>query len=411
VRELSIEGIPAAPSISLSGTLRASPGYRTVDVDVAGPKIVLGPPVAGVLMDLVVRGRLDERGVDISALDGRIDHGPFRAIGRWDFRTEKKEARVHLVGENVLVLSDKLGRVRVSPDIWVSGSAEAGWKVDGSAELPSLVFYGELGDPQASREGQVKAAGAPKLRLAPAPGGGFLIPGGLGGGEKIALDLELRTTREARVENSVLGALVRAELRLGGTLAAPSISGTIGARRGEVKLATGVFLRIERLDVALPKEEGHAGTIYFKGRSGKGEGTITVVIAGPLDDPSLTLSSNPPRKQEDLLATLAFGMAPGAVSGQNALGTLAVKVFEQATDAWPKAEPAESFWSRLSLSTADEDAPDPEKRVPWQLPPTGSARGTIVRTEYLLNSFLSVVVESDREANVSGDLKVRFHFR
>jgi hypothetical protein len=80
-------------------------------------------------------------------------------------------------------------------------------------------------------------------------------------------------------------------------------------------------------------------------------------------------------------------------------------------DAWPKAEPAESFWSRLSLSTADENAADPEKRVPWQLPPTGSARGTIVRTEYLLNSFLSVVVESDREANVSGDFKVRFHFR
>jgi len=411
VRELSVEGVPAAPSVSLSGTLRASPGYRTLDVDVAGPKIVLGPPVAGVLTDLVVRGRLDEKGVELYALDGRLDHGPFRAIGRWDFRTDRKEARLHLVGENVLVLSDKLGRVRISPDVWVTGSAEAGWKVDGSAELPSLVFYRELGDPQASRQGQVKAAAAPKLRLAPAPGGGFLIPAGLPGGERVALDLELRTTREARVENSALGALVRAELRLGGTLAAPSLSGTVGARRGEVKLATGVFLRIERLDVTLPKEEGHAGTIYFKGRSGKGEGAITVVISGPLDEPAITLSSNPPRKQEDLLATLAFGMAPGTVSGQDALGTLAVKVFEQATDAWPKAEPAESFWSRLSLSTKDEDAPDPEKRVPWQLPPTGSARGTIVRTEYLLNSFLSVVVESDREANVSGDLKVRFHFR
>jgi hypothetical protein len=411
VRELVIEGVPAAPSISLSGRLRADAGFRTLDFDVAGPKIVLGPPTAGVLTDLVVSGRLDQNGIEVYALDGRLDHGPFRAIGRWDFRTERKEARLHLVGDNVLVLSDKLGRVRVSPDVWISGSADVGWKVDGSLELPSLVFYGELGDPQATRQGQVKAAAAPKLRLTPAPGGGILIPGGLKGGERIALDLELRTTREARIENSALGALVRADLRLGGTLAAPSLSGTLAARRGEVKLATGVFLRIERLDLTLPREEGHAGTIYFKGRSGKGEGTITVVISGPLDDPTLALSSNPPRKQEDLLATLAFGMAPGAVSGQDALGTLAVKVFEQATDAWPKAEPAESFWSRLSLSTADENAPDAEKRVPWQLPPTGSARGTIVRTEYLLNSFLSVVVESDREANVSGDFKVRLHFR
>jgi autotransporter translocation and assembly factor TamB len=382
-----------------------------VEFDIVGPKIVLGPPVAGVLTNLVVSGRLDERGVEFYALDGRLDHGPFRAIGRWDFRTERKEARLHLVGENVLVLSDRLGRVRVSPDVWVSGSAEAGWKVDGSAEFPSVLFYGELGDPQASREGQVKAAAAPRLRLPPAPGGGVLVPGGLEGGERVALDLQIRTTREARVENSALGALVRADLHLGGTLAAPSLSGSIGSRRGEIKLATGVFLRIERLEVALPKEEGRSGTIYFKGRSGKGEGVITVVIAGPLDDPALTLSSNPPRKQEELLATLAFGMGPGEVSGQNALGTLAVKAFAQATDAWPKAEPAENLWSRLSLSTADESALDAEKRVPWQLPPTGSARGTIVRTEYLLNSFLSVVVESDREANVSGDLKVRFHFR
>lgn len=409
---LDLQGVPAAPSISLLGTIRASSDYRTIDYDVAGSNIVLGKPVGGTLTGLVARGRLDERGIEISTLEGKLDHGPFRVAGRWDFRDPGKAVRLHAVGENVLVLSDdKLGRLRVSPDVRVTGNAETGWKVEGSAELPSLFFYGELGDPQAARTQKAKQAAAPKIQLSPAPGGGFRLPAGIEGGERVALDLELRTTREARIENSSLGALVRANLRLGGTLALPSVSGTVAARTGEVKLATGVFLRIERLDLTLPREKGHAATIYFSGRSGKGEGSITVVMTGPLDDPTLTLSSTPPRKQEELLAALAFGQAPGAVSGQGALGTLAVKVFEQATDSWPKAEPRESFWSRLSLSTASEDTPDPGKRVPWQLPPTASARGTIVRTEYLLNSFLSVVVESDREANVSGDLKVRFHFR
>lgn len=399
---LQIDGVPQAPSISLRGTIQASADYRTLDFNVAG---------SGAQATFEAKGRLDDRGVEVAMLEGRLDHGPFRGSGRWDFRDASNGVRFHVVGENALVLSDKTGRVRLSPDVRIRGDAKTGWKVEGSAEVPALFFYGELGDPQAARTGKAKQAAAPKLKLNPAVGGGFRLPAGLEGGDRVALDLELRTTREARIENSALGALVRANLRLGGTLAAPSISGTVSARTGEVKLATGVFLRIERLDLTLPREEGHAATIYFKGRSGKGEGSITVVMTGPLDDPVLTLSSNPPRKQEELLAVLAFGQAPGAVSGQDALGTLAVKVFEQATDAWPKAEPSEGFWSRLSLSTASENAPDAEKRVPWQLPPTASARGTIVRTEYLLNSFLSVVVESDREANVSGDLKVRFHFR
>lgn len=409
--ELAIEGIPAAPSISLLGSVRLEKESRAIEFDLAGPEIVLGPPAAGVLTDFAAKGRLDPLGIDLATLEGKLDHGPFRAIGRWEFRTPRKEARLHLVGRNMLVLSDKLGRVRASPNVWFTGNAEEGWTLDGSLELPTVFFYGELGDPHASREGKVKEAAAPKLRLIPAPEGGFQLPAGLGGGERVALDLELRTTREARIENSSLAAMLDAELRLGGTLAMPAVSGRVRARRGEVKLATGVFIRIERLEASLPQQAGQAGTLYFKGRSGKGQGAITVVIAGPLHDPVLSLTSDPPRKQEELLAILAFGKAPGSVSGQDALGTLAVKAFEKATDSWPRAEPREGFWDRLSLSVANEENPDPEKRAPWQLPPTASARGTIVRTEYLLNAFLSVVVESDRQANVSGDLKIRFHFR
>ena len=162
-RELLVVGIPAAPFVSLLGSVRRSADGRVIDVDIAGPKIELAAP-AGVLTDLVVRGRVDERGLDLGTLEGRLDHGPFRAIGRWDFRTEEQAIQGHLVGENLLLLSDKRGRVRASPNLWISGSAKRGWKVDGSVELPSIYFYGELGDPQASREGKVKEAAAPKLR-------------------------------------------------------------------------------------------------------------------------------------------------------------------------------------------------------------------------------------------------------
>jgi hypothetical protein len=90
---------------------------------------------------------------------------------------------------------------------------------------------------------------------------------------------------------------------------------------------------------------------------------------------------------------------------------VAGKVLAGVTDDRPKAEPKDGFWQRLDLGVTSEDAPDPARRAPWELPPTASARGTILRTEYILSSLFSVVVESDREANVSGDLKIRLHFR
>jgi hypothetical protein len=209
----------------------------------------------------------------------------------------------------------------------------------------------------------------------------------------------------------MVGALLNAELHLGGTLAAPALSGTLEGHQGEVKLATGVVLRIDQAKVDLPRGEGGTPTVYFKAHSGKGQGTITAVVSGPLENPSLSLSSDPPKKQEELLAYLAFGHLPGEVAGQEALGLAAQKAVAQATDERPSADPKDGFWEKLDLSLTSEDAPDPTKRLPWELPPTASARGTILRTEYLLSPLFSVVVESDREANVSGDLKIRLHFR
>ena len=279
-RELLILGVPAAPSVSLLGSVRRSADGRVIDLDIAGPKIVLGAP-AGVLTDLVVRGRVDERGLDLATLEGRLDHGPFRAIGRWDFRTAEQAIQGHLVGESLLLLSDKQGRVRASPNIWISGSAERGWKVDGSVELPSIYFYGELGDPQASREGKVKEAAAPKLRLDPAPGGGFLIPGGWSGGDKVAIDLELRMTARPASRTAPSGRCSTRTFGSGGTLAAPAISGTIRARRGEVKLATGVFIRIERAEITLPREPGQPGRSTSRAARGRGRAPSRSSSRGP----------------------------------------------------------------------------------------------------------------------------------
>jgi hypothetical protein len=137
---------------------------------------------------------------------------------------------------------------------------------------------------------------------------------------------------------------------------------------------------------------------------------IVVLITGPMARPTLRLQSNPPRSQEDLLAILAFGRAPGSIAGTDALGTLTGKVIDIFSDAWPDAEAEEGFWSKVAIDLAGSSTVE-RPVAPWELPTRGTSRGTMVRTEYLLNEFFSIVGESDREANLSGDLKLRIRFR
>jgi hypothetical protein len=363
----------------------------------------------GTLSDLRGEGRLGREGLEDLDIRGTLGDGGFRALARWAFRSPAGALVAHLMGEDLLVFSNPSARVRVSPNLWAERGA-AGWKLSGSVELPTLLYYQDFGSP-ASSGTPASAAAGPGIRLPAAPGGGVLLPLSIPSPEPVELDVAVRTMAPVRIENSLVGALLGAELHVGGSLSGPVLSGVVEGHQGEVKLATGIVLRIDRLKLDLPGGPGGIPSVYFKAHSGKGEGAITAIVAGPLESPSLSLSSDPPKKQEELIAYLAFGHLPGDVGGSEALGMVAGKVFAGITDDRPKAEPKDGFWQRLDLGVTSEDAPDSSKRLPWELPPTTSARGTILRTEYLLSSLFSVVVESDREANVSGDLKIRFHFR
>jgi hypothetical protein len=256
----------------------------------------------------------------------------------------------------------------------------------------------------------VKEVRAPGISLPRAPEGGFLVLPGIPGLEAVTLDARAATTGECRIENSGVGVLFSAEARIGGTLAAPALSGTGRLRSGEVKLTTGVFVRIEKAEVELPPEPGRLARVHAEGRTGYGRGAIEVVVDGPLAEPELRLRSDPPRSQQDLLAYLAFGQLPGDVSGTGALGVLALRLYKEQTGARPSAEPKETLLERLNPEILTPAERPGERRSPWTLPAAGTSRGTVVRTEYFVNRYVSVVAETDREANVGGDVKLRLRF-
>lgn len=369
------------------------------------------PPVAlAEATDLRVVARLDADGVEIETADGALGGGPFWASGRWDFWKPDLPLTLWITGWDVLVVDDPLARIRVKPDAVLTYDRRRGIKVAGRVDVPLAIYNREFSAGTPGRRETARRVVAPHLRLVPAEAGGFLIPG-LEGLEAVEIDLKFATTGEFRIENSVVGMLLHAEGRLTGTAGDPALSAVVRSyeRRGEVKVGSGTFIRMESAEAILPEEVGHDPTVRFQGRLGAGEGVVQIQVDGPLEGPTLTLKSEPPRPQKELLARLAFGMETGAVSSEAGVATFALYVLDQTREGWPSADRRESFFDKFRPSVIPGETSQ-QRHVPWELPPAGNLRSTSLRTEYLYNSFFSIVAETNSEGDVGGDLKLRIRF-
>jgi hypothetical protein len=366
------------------------------------------PPPLPEARDIRVSARLDANGIGFEMVDGLLGEGPFWASGRFDLFRPGTPLSLWITARDALAVSDPLARLRVRPDVMLTWTQGDYVKLSGRIEIPLAIYHREFVATTPGGRLVARQVSAPKLRLIPGESGGFLIPG-IEGLEGLELDLQFVTTGEFRIENSVVGVLLQAEGQFTGTAAEPALSGKVRAlpHRGEVKLAPGNFLRIDSAEATLSEELGRAPTVRFEGSVGAGEGMITVHVEGPLDNPSLTLKSDPPQSQKDLLGKLAFGLGSGEFSKETGVATLAVYVYSQTQDAWPSADRKEGFFDRFRPNVV---ANDPARRMPWELPPQGMLRSTALRTEYVINSYISVIAETNREGDVAGDLKLRIRF-
>jgi autotransporter translocation and assembly factor TamB len=365
------------------------------------------PSILGRATNLKMTARLEGKEVVLDRFEGELGGGPFKFEGRGSLET----ATLHLTGKNMLVYGSDAVRVRLSSDTMLQYEAGGRSLLSGTLQIPLALLYQDIttarGSAPTTRELQISG-----IRLEPAPLGGYRIPG-IPGMEQVALNLRVTTTGELRIENSDLGAIVKADLWVQGTGAEPSISGWVASNKGEVRLASGMFLTIHSAQIQLPQPFGVPPTIDFEGRLGTGESAITVRVAGRLEKPQLYLTSERPRSQQELLAQLAFGRLPGAVSGGDVLSVVGTQVTRQLvsrySDDWPKADRERGFFEQLNLSLYEEkqlSSPVP----PWQAPAVGSSRGTVIRSEFVLTDHLSIVVESSVEGNLSGDIKYRFRY-
>ncbi|WP_139812563.1 translocation/assembly module TamB domain-containing protein [Ensifer aridi] len=119
----------------------------------------------------------------------------------------------------------------------------------------------------------------------------------------IAFDLAVRSPGQFFVRGRGIDAELGGDLTIRGTAAQPVVSGDFDMRRG----------RLEILGKRLTFTEGHIGfggdlipTLDLDATSSAGSTTITVNIAGPANNPTVTFSSSPALPQDEILAQLIF---------------------------------------------------------------------------------------------------------
>ena len=135
-------------------------------------------------------------------------------------------------------------------------------------------------------------------------------------GPVVHLDLTLDTPGQIFVRGRGLNAVLGGNLHVGGTTAAPQVSGAFRMRNGTFSLA-GTTLTFSRGTV------GFAGagvnntidpTLDFQADSPTAVGTASLIVTGFASAPKITLSSSPPLPQDEVLAELLFGRPASSLS-------------------------------------------------------------------------------------------------
>jgi len=147
------------------------------------------------------------------------------------------------------------------------------------------------------RETGARPPGTPPLARPAPPGAPSALP-------YISLAIEVAAPRAVFVRGRGIDAEFGGTLSVGGSIAAPTVTGGLSLRRGEIS----VFDR--RIAFRRGTIAFDAGTLVpsldFLASSRAREVTANVIVTGPASDPKLEFSSTPELPQDEILARLLF---------------------------------------------------------------------------------------------------------
>jgi translocation and assembly module TamB len=413
---------------SLTNQLERTQGRLDFTAAFAGP--VAAPSLAGRASLTDTRFQVHGQDLAVRALSGRADFSESRVIIQ-DVQGFLNEGRVRMHGDvrlerfsiKTIELQTDLEDVSVQlkPDVPVT--------VTGSLLLASRnaeVFQLSGGlDVVKFRYTQPMALDSLVANAREKP-----VPNDARPNEWLRLDVDLRTAGDVRIENNLARARLAGRLKLSGTNVKPVLIGEVETQEGAQAFFRGNTFNVQRGQLQF---NGLWPTFDLSAQSQVREYLVSVKAFGRFEDPKVSLSSEPPLPDTDILSLLTLGVT----SRERLTGTSAAGLGAEALlSASGLDQQVQRFLTnnvglkdqKVNLTTSfNEVTGTAEPAVTWESkvlsdnlkvgvtqPVTG--RGTRAQAEYRFNQRVSARAQWDNQnqnttvGNPGVELRFRFEW-
>ncbi|MCE9595695.1 MAG: translocation/assembly module TamB domain-containing protein [Planctomycetes bacterium] len=301
------------------------------------------PTLTGLTADVVFDGYTAK----LNSFSGALGAGPFHGSGSLDFTGDVPSVDLTVVGEEILLARGEHLRLRADAELSLRGAFDA-LRIGGDLRLrdgrytQNFELLDRLGGTRrGARTERVRGFELPSLTTGPFARAEF--------------DVTVRSTDPLRIDNNVLHATLRPNLRLRGLASAPTLSGPIFVEEARILLPSGT-LRIVGGTATLPEANPVIPKLKLRGESRMAGYDVVATLDGEYDDP-IVLSSTPPLSQSDLLVMLLTGRPPAnslSATSERAAQTVAVYLGQDVLSRWFQGDDGESVVERIEWLQGQE---------------------------------------------------------
>lgn len=256
----------------------------------------------------------------LNSLRATIAGGTLEASGV--FTIEPRELDFRLRGNSLPLVRNEDLIMRANADLRVAGPLDTA-SVSGSVELVDSLFFRDIeilpiGTPFTAPQ----AAELPKIDVA-SPTAAIPDPFA-----NWTLDVNFTTAEPMLIRGNLATGRVRADLRIGGTLADPRPNGTVRLLRGRAVLPFST-LEVPEATFTFTPANGLDPVIEARGTAEPRPYRVNLFAYGRLSDPQIVLSSIPPLPQNEIMTLLATGTTTRGLEDPQMASARAIQLFAE----------------------------------------------------------------------------------
>ena len=329
--------------------------------------------------------------VTVESLHGEVGAGPFEITGGADFADPRNPSLdLRLKGTRVLLARDPGLRLRADLDLSAQGRGESG-ALTGSVLLADGRIFKRL---------EVTPLLVPSPVSGPAfvpPSLAGLVPDPWG---RWKLDVSIKNGQPFLLMGNLANGEISPDLALRGTLGAPFLDGTVTVKNLQAYLPASTIV-IPEGKIYFSQQDPFMPVLDVRATSEVSGYNVQLLAFGPINEPTLTLRSDPPLSQENLIFLLTTGLTPSGMSGAG-LGEAAagqggiILLRSLARQFEPMGIDLNDFVNRLSV------------RV---IPPRNPSQTSSLRSELRLNDSYSLMTGRDGYGFYMGGVQYTIRLR